>query len=64
MNSGIEQCSGERTRPRVLFPAPSPETSQLRKFRMKETMLGIEIHISSARAPKSAREGACAPRNR
>jgi hypothetical protein len=54
---------GERTRHRVLFPAPSPET----RLAIERTL----IHLSdaqdlssqqTARARSATREGACAPR--
>src|ERR1043166_964056 len=48
----IEDLLGERTRPRGLAMAPPPSRTY------------PEAEIVSARAPKPAREGACAPQSK
>ena len=71
MNGMTGECAiagrqGERTRPRVLFPAPSPETVLARASGAAPSAVrgaGAEAR-SLARAPATAREGAGAPPER
>jgi hypothetical protein len=53
--------NGENTRPRVSFPAPSPESAGHTDESVMCSDVAHGTRRSPARAPETAREGACAP---